>query len=161
MVRKMILVICTLAALAAVPLGASAATVYDGNISTTYITIFRDIVGKIDLKDDYVFFRSGQYEYSLIAGDLTFDGSTFNADEATQYVIVTNSSYNSSYEYSTGAIRSWSLTPGTALIYSSLGHYPTLVERGDQYELSTLFMLGVILCVLIIRPIFSFTLRER
>lgn len=55
-VTRILAVACALCCLAALPLAASAATVYDGNISTTYITIFRDIVSKLPLTSDYVFF---------------------------------------------------------------------------------------------------------
>ncbi len=161
MVRKMIILLLALCALAAVPLSASAAEVYDGTISTTYITIFRDIVGNVELGDDYVFYRSGQYEYTMIAGKLTYDGSTFAADEATSYVLSATNNYNSTYQYYVGSVSSWSLSPGSALVYSSLGSYPELIERGDQYALTTLFVLCIALCMSLIRPVFDFTMRRR
>lgn len=161
MVRKIIILLLALCALAAVPLSASAAEVYDGTISTTYITIFRDIVSNVELGDQYVFYRSGQYEYTMIAGDITYDGTTFAADEATSYVLTTSSNYNSTYEYSVGSVSSWTLSPGTALVYSSLGDYPSLIERGDYYALATLFLLCIALCMSLIRPMFNFTLRSR
>lgn len=161
MVRKIIVFLLALAALAAVPLSASAAEVYDGTMSTTYITIFRDIVGNIGLEEDYVFYRSGQYEYTMIAGELTYEGGTFAADEATSYILTTNTSYNSNYHYSVGSVSSWSLTPGNALVYSSLGTYPDLIERSDQYALATFFAVCVALCMSLIRPIFNFTQRRR
>ena len=161
MVRKVIVLLLALAALAAVPLSGQAATVYEGNISTTYITIFSDIVDKIGMNDEYVFYRSGQYEYTMIAGEITYDGSTFAADEASSYVINTNSSYNSYYEYSTGKVISWSLSPGSALVYSSLGDYPALVDKSETYSFATLVLLFVCLCMFLIRSIFGFTYRRR
>lgn len=161
MARKIIALLVALAALAAVPLSASAATVYEGNISTTYTTIFSDIIGKIGLGDDYVFYRSGQYEYTMIAGEITWDGSRFAADEATRYVLVTNSNYNSTYDYSSGTVSGWTLSPGSALVYSSLGDYPVLTERSDTYSLATLILLFACVCMYLIRSIFSFTYRRR
>lgn len=161
MVRKMIILLLALCALAAVPLSASAAEVYDGTISTTYITIFRDIVGKVKLDDDYVFYRSGQYEYTMIAGDITYENGTFSADEAASYVLTTNNSYNSTYQYSVGTVSFWTLSPGSGLVYSSLGDYPDLQEPGDKYSVTILFVLCVALCMSLIRPVFSFTLRSR
>lgn len=160
MVRKMIIVCLALAALAAEPLSASAASVYDGTISTTYITVFRDIASKLGPLDEYVFYRSGQYQYTMIAGEITWDGSTFAADEASSYVLDYSSTYNSSYSYDTGTVAGWTLTPGNALVYSSLGDYPDLIERGDKYEMATLFVLCVALCMSLIRPVFNFTLRR-
>lgn len=71
MVRKVICVaaVCVLLVSGATAT-ANAATAYDGSISSTMI----DIVNKIPLNfsDEYVFFRSGQYEYTLVSSpDLT------------------------------------------------------------------------------------------
>lgn len=126
-VTRILAVACALCCLAALPLAASAATVYDGNISTTYITIFRDIVSKLPLTSDYVFFRSGQYEYLLVAGDLDYNGSMFTGSDLTQYILVTNGNYNSNYEYGTTKIDNFNLAPADVLYIPTLATTPTFM----------------------------------
>lgn len=57
MVWKRIVVFClVLAVLSPLAISASAYSVYnEGNISTTYLAYFEDIISKIDVDDDYVF----------------------------------------------------------------------------------------------------------
>lgn len=150
---------CVLCCLAALPLAASAATVYEGNISTTYITIFRDIASKLPLTSDYVFFRSGQYEYTMVAGDLAYNGSVFSGEDLTQYLLVTNSSYNSNYEYGVISLDSFSLAPGGALVYSNLGSFPDLYDRSDYTLVGIFFAIALCFCCYLIRSIFDFNLR--
>ena len=156
---RILAVACVLCCLAALPLAASAATVYEGNISTTYITIFRDIASKLPLTSDYVFFRSGQYDYTLVAGDLTYNGSVFSGEDLTQYLLVTNSSYNSNYEYGVISLDSFSLAPGGALVYSNLGSFPDLYDRSDYTLVGIFFAVALCFCCYLIRSIFDFTLR--
>lgn len=153
--RKVIALVCALAALASLTPGASAATVYEGNISTTYLTYFQDIAGKLPIGDHYVFYRSGQYEYTMIAGDLTYDGSTFTADEAKSYILGTTSTYNAAYQYSTGTVTAWSLTPGTALIYSSLGDYPDLIDPTAKYDFAIMLLIMICICLYLVNGIFK------
>lgn len=160
-VRRLSALACALFCLAALPLAASAASIYDGNISTTYVTFFRDMASKLPMGTDYVFFRSGQYEYCMVAGDLTWDGSMFTGSDLTQYLLVYNSSYNSTYQFGTTALDTFSLATGGALVYSNLGNFPDLYERSDNIMGTLLFMMAVLTVMMIIRPIFSFTLRLR
>ena len=160
-VTRILAVACALCCLAALPLAASAATVYDGNISTTYITIFRDIVSKLPLTADYVFFRSGQYEYLMVVGDLDYNGSMFTGSDVTQYILVTNGNYNSTYEYGTAHLNSFSLAPSDALVYSNLGNYPDLYDRSDYTLVGIFFAIGLCFACYLISKIFDFTLRMR
>ncbi len=151
----------TLALVMAMPSRASAAEVYDGSISTTYITIFRDIATKIGPADDYVFFRSGQYEYQMYVGDLTYENDSFTGTGLKVYTISTaGSGYSNAYTYdwSTSDLE---LAPGTALIYSNLGEFPDLIERSDYLAYSQILLLFIGLCIVLLRPIFSFCLRPR
>ena len=160
-ITRILAVACALCCLAALPLAASAVTIYDGTISTTYITIFRDIAAKLPLTSDYVFFRSGQYEYILVAGDLEYSGSMFTGSDLTQYIVKTNSNYNNSYEFGTATLNSFSLAPGGALVYSNLGSFPDLYQRSDYALSSLIFANALLFCCFLIRPIFNFTLRMR
>ena len=48
----------------------------EGNMNTTYITYFKDILSGTDLNDNYVAFRSGQYEYTMVVGKLEHNNNT-------------------------------------------------------------------------------------
>lgn len=161
--RTMITLCCVLAVLLAVPATASAAeyTPYDGSISSTYTAIFEDVAAKLSLTDDYVFFRSGQYEYMLVAGDLTYDGSFSGSACDVWYISTNTGSYNTGYVFSKGSLADFSLSPGSALVYSNLGHFPDLVDRGEVYSFAILILLLVAIFLYLIRSIFSFTLRSR
>lgn len=130
-------------------------TVYDGNMSTTYITYFRDIVNNLSLKDDYVCFRSGQNEYILAVGDLEYqDGFIGSANEVEIYRIATEGNYNSTYTYSVTTADSLAVYTGDEILYSNLGNYPNLIERGSQYEILTAVLLSVALLSYVIKRIF-------
>ena len=131
-----------------------------GNISSTYTTIMEDILQSTKISDDYVYFRSGQYTYTLITGDLELNGTTFTGSEVDRYTISTGS-YNQTYTYSHSNDTNFRLNAQNYMVYSNLGFYPTLIERGAMYEYATIILLCIGgLCVLI-RPIFEFTYRLR
>lgn len=166
MVRK-VGAICLLIGclLFASPMQALAYSVYeDGNISSTYTTIFRDILEDTNIFEDYVFFRSGQYEYTMIVGDITLSGTSFSAADFTEYVIsYTSGSYGSTsnYSYTTSTGTNFSLSVSDNLVYSNLGHYPKLIERGVYYEFASLVTLCIIGMCMLMRPMFQFVCRLR
>ena len=165
MVRRAIRVlcaVCALAALLALPAAASAYTVYqDGNISSTYTTIFRDLMPKRKIQEDYLFFRSGAYEYVMLVGELEYENGVFFGDAVTEYRIVTNSGYNNNYEYSVREVANAALAPGTSLVYSNLGQYPELQEQRDYLLFAQIFMMFVYLCLILLAPVMRFPLRNR
>ena len=166
MVRKSKIIcgfVLALALLLAVPVSASAYQVYtEGNISSTYTGYFRDIIASTSPFDDYVYWRSGQYEYSMVVGQLDFTGGRFYSSETcTLYKFTTTSGFNSSFTYSTADINDFNLQVGSALVYSNLGNFPNLTDRGDFYALASLLLLLVALCLYLIRSIFGFSLRHR
>lgn len=158
---RILAVACALCCLAALPLAASAATIFDGNISTTYITIFRDIAAKLPFDTDYVFFRSGQYEYILVAGDLEFTGSMFRGSNLTQYILQTDGNYNNTYRFGTVTLDSFNLAPSNNLVYSNLGSYPDLYQREDYALLGVIVANALLFCCMMIRPTFDFVMRMR
>ena len=163
MVRcKMIGVVVALLLAMAMPTAAMAAdaTPYDGSISTTYITIFRDLATKVSIFDDYVFFRSGQNEYVMYVGDISYENGKFAGKGLTVYTITNETNYNSVYNYSIST-RDLDLSAGSALIYSNLGQYPDLIERNDYYAFATLTLLFIALCCYLLRSVFGFSLRSR
>lgn len=141
---------------------AEAATynVYDGNPSSTYIQYFKDSIANIPLGDHYVAFRSGQYTYSLVFGDITLNGSIFSSeDSCTVFSYETNSSYNSYYSYSQDTIDSFYLNAEDKILYSDLGYYPQLEERGSKYEILTTVLVIAILAGYVVRSIFCYRPR--
>lgn len=163
MVRRALTLVCALAVLLTVSATASAAEYvpFDGTISSSYVTIMEDVVAKLSLTDDYVFFRSGQNDYMLVSGDLEYNGSFTGADCDAWYINVNSDYYNSGYSFSHGPVRDFLLSPGSALVYSNLGHYPDLTDRGAFYGFCTLVLVLVAIFLYLIRSIFGFTLRSR
>lgn len=139
--------------------------VYQGTINTTYLTIFRDIVSSLGINDDYVFFRSSDTSYSLLSGDLEYSSGLFTLADTGQLYTVTSVSgsynYNSYYSYDVVEVSSYEVVVDDYLVYSNLGDFPTLVERGAGYEFATLFILFVALLCVVLRSVFSFCLRRR
>lgn len=159
---RLLVVCCTLAAMLAMPASASAYAVYDeGNISSTYITIFRDLMPKRKIQDDYIFFRSGQYEYVMLVGELEYQDGVFWGDAATEYRILTNNGYNTDYDYTVRDVSDVSLVPGTSLIYSNLGQYPELQDQQDYLLFAQVFILFLYLCLILLAPVMRFPLRNR
>lgn len=165
MVRK-IMAMCfvMVALLVASPIQALADdSVYtEGNISSTYTSIMEDVLQNTKISEDYVYFRSGQYSYTLITGDLDLNGSTFTGSDVDRYTITTSTTgYNQTYNYSHSTDTNFRLNAQDYLVYSNLGYYPTLIERGAVYEYATIILLCIIgLCVLM-RPLYQFTYRLR
>lgn len=158
MVRKITVYFVALLILLTATCGAvSAATYepYEGNISTSYLTYFEDILPKIKLTDHYVFFRSGQYDYSMIVGDIEYVNGVFSADNScTVYSMSTNNSYNSYFSYNVSSIDSLTLRPSNILVYSDLGDFPELEGRGNKYEIIQTILLCVLMLAFVIRSIF-------
>lgn len=135
---------------------ATAYTPYDGSISSTYITYFKDIVSGIGFNDNYVAFRSGQYEYVLIIGQFNYADGVYTLEgSGTAYAISNDGSYNSYQTYSVSDVTDVTLTPGDKIIYSDLGQYPQLIDRGSKYEmLNTVLLVSFMLMFFVLR-IFS------
>ncbi len=135
---------------------AHAYTIYDGSISTTYLTYFRDILLKYDVSSDYVLFRSNQYTYTLVVGDLEYSAGTITSiGEVSVCNIYQDGNYNSTYNINTGTETSFTLEVGTKFIYSNLHCYPTLTERGDNIAFTTLFVICVMCLCFFIRGLFE------
>lgn len=123
----------------------------DGSISNTYVTYFKDIVSGIGFQENYVAFRSGQYEYTMVVGRLDRDGDSITLTDQGkiyQFRNTTTSGYSSYYKYYVNDISNFSLDLTDDILYTDLGDYPELIERGDKYEmLSVLLCLTALLCV--------------
>ena len=161
MVRKVSLLLCTFALIFGLSVSAQGAThdaYQDGSLSTTYVTYFKDILSGVPFGDNYVAFRSGQYSYTMVTGDLSYEDSSKSfvlSGEGRIFNFTTSSGYNASYNYDTDTISNFSLNAGDAVIYSDLGHYPELIERGAKYEMLSAVLLVFALLCLVVGRIFS------
>lgn len=119
----------------------SSSVVYDeGTISTTYLEIARGLVKYVPFGQDYVFARTGQYEYLFAVGDFSegFSGSA-------EVWKITVGSYSSNYTFNYYTDSSFSLSVGSGLIYSSVSPYPSL--EGSDYSYAILFVSSFALCL--------------
>lgn len=129
-----------------------AADVYNGSISSTNIQIARDLMSKVDFGEDYVFYRSGQYSYQFVVGkDIEYSNGKFSSiNEVELYDYVTSSGYNADYTWTLSTSNNFTLNTNNQIVYSNLGEFPTLEERGSTYEiLQTLLIVIIALCVFI------------
>lgn len=163
MVRKIVFIIAVMCVCLSVTSNALAYTSYDeGNMSTTYVQYFEDIVDGLSINHNYVAFRSGQYQYVLHASDsLRHDSGTFISDKGTTYTFDVSSGYNSKYNYEVNTEQNFSLDTNGQLVYSSIGEYPRLDERGDSYAFGTFFIVCVAGICMLVRPIYKYILRVR
>lgn len=152
----------------AMPLQAQASTYSpynDGNIGTTQLQYFRDIVSGLSINDSYVACRTGRYEYQLFAGDIKYSNNKFvgasSGSIITVYTIDTDTNSFGSYSYTVTTDNNFSLNANNYLVYSNLGNYPSLEERSVIYDFSSLVILAVIALCALLRPLFSFIYRLR
>ncbi len=114
-------------------------TAYPGTISTTVWQYFRDLAASLPLGAHYVFYRADRYRYNLVySEDLTLSGSRFSASEVQ---IIQYDTYNSDNSLSRYSETSFSVSSGTAMVYSDLGDYPRLYEGVTHREISALLLL--------------------
>lgn len=165
MVRKIIqIIICVVVCCACLSSTTYAIdyTVYDGSFSNSYVTYFRDILSNVSILDNYVCFRSGQYQYVMIVGDIQYQDNHFLIpDVATVYTFDTSSVFNSNTTYSVSEIKaSRVFNNNNFIVYSNMGDYPQLESRGDRFEtLQTLIIVIACLCV-VLRSIFYYRKRR-
>jgi hypothetical protein len=103
-------------------------------VGTSNISIFGPIASKLPYGVHYVYWREGQYEYCLAySADLVLTGSRFRAASATVVTYTTSTgSYQSQATFTTASDTNFSLDAGNYLVWSDLGDYPTLYERGGE-----------------------------
>lgn len=133
-------------------------TYENGSLPSTYVTYFKDILSGVSLNDNYVAFRSGQYQYTMITGNISYNEQSkmFLLDGVgKEYVFVTDgSSFNSNYTYDYKEIDSFSLVNDSSIIYSDLGSFPQLIDRGSKYEILTTITLCIMCLYFVIRLFF-------
>lgn len=164
MVKKVISVVLAVCLLTATAVQATAYTVYDGSISSTYLDLAKRVLPDLKASEDYVFCRDSQYTYSLFVGDFTVENGVFRASgDVYGYEFVSPST---AYGSNSPELRMFSdsnvvINTNNKVVYSNLFGYPKLTEGGEQFEFITAFMLCVALCIFIMHCLFVFVLRLR
>lgn len=122
----------------------SAYDVYYGSISSTYLEYMRGYLSKLAPDEHYVGARVGQYDYLFAYGaDLQYNGSFSGACTVIRWNTYNNGSFTSGYD------GSFSLNPGSYLVYSDLSEkYPSLATVSD-FTLRQILILFTIFCLCI------------
>lgn len=131
----------------------SSSVVYDqGTISTTYVEIARGLVKYVPFGKDYVFARTGQYEYIFAVGD--FEQGFSGSAEIWKIVV---GGYNTNYSFTHSTDSSFSLSVGNGMIYSSVAPYPSL--EGVNFSYALVFISAFVLCMFGVWSIIRFVPR--
>lgn len=112
-------------------------------VGTSNINIFGPVAAKLPYGVHYVYWRDSQYVYKLAySDDLKLQNGRFSADKVTVVSYTTSSTYQSQATFVTSTESSFSLDPDNYLVWSDLGDYPTLYERGgvDYAQLSCVIL---------------------
>lgn len=116
----------------------------DYGVGTSYVEIFAGSAVKLPWGVNYVYWRDSQYVYRMVYGyDLSYSGGTFRGSDL-EYIEydVRGSGWNDNVpQFTSGTDSSFSLSPGTALVWSNLGPYPTLTDGGGMYAQLAAFCL--------------------
>lgn len=115
------------------PTRATAGQPYNGTVGSTYIDIARCCLFNLGWFDDYVFWRSGEYQYTFAYGNIDYSSGTFTSTSCTQLTISVPTTYTGSVTVSdsTGSLN---LQTGGRLVYSNLGNLPHLDSRKYLYD---------------------------
>lgn len=127
-----------------IPVGAVGEVSNEYGVGTNYNAYFAGLVSGFDSGYHYVFYRSGQYEYTCVySEDLALAGGTFTAESAKVAVLDNSGSYSSPPTWNVYEETDIRISAADSLVYSDLGDYPDLIERREvQYAELTV----VILC---------------
>lgn len=131
---------------------------YYGTISTTYVEYFRGYLSKLESGEHYVAARTGQYEYIFAYGaDLSYDGSFAGSDV---YVVTINTQNSGSF--SGGIQTTFSLNPGSYMVYSDLSaEYPALATSSDFSLRQIVYVIGIVIAFFTIDGFFRFKTKSR
>ena len=119
------------------PIGAMGAEISDEyGVSTSNTAIFAGVVEKLPFGTHYVYWRESQYVYALAHSEtMAFDGASFSGEDVTVVRYDSSGGYQSPPTIYFDEEGSFELYPAEYLVYSDLGDYPDLIERGGvTYE---------------------------
>lgn len=134
--------------------------IYGGNVPESVVYQFQRILAGVSPMDDYLVFCSSENEYIMLVGDIEKNGNIFTGDSGKEYKIVYSSDSGFS-SYNVSDVTIGSVNVSDYLVYSNLGDFPMLEERGDLYEMFALITLLIGFLCMLLRSIFQFNLRSR
>ena len=129
--RKIITFTISLILLSFMVFSVSADTVYVGSINSSALSYLGDVVYDNPL-ENYVIFRTGEYETKLVYGDLVYENNTISAKGVVNVVVYNQRGGNDgSYSYyptiNYNTADSFTLTlNNSSLIYSNLGDFASV-----------------------------------
>lgn len=104
----------------------------DYGVGTSNTAIFGPVASKLPYGTNYVYWRNSQYQYCFAySADLQLSGTTFSAPDAVVVTYTTSTGYNSQATFTTASESNFILNAGNYLVWSDLGDYPILYERGE------------------------------
>lgn len=110
-------------------------------VGTSYTEIFAGLARKLPYGVNYVYWREGRYTYVFAYGrDLELVGNTFRAARVDTVTYDTNSGYDRQASYVHSSQSNFSLSANDFLVWSNLGHYPTLEDGRDTVAQTMLFV---------------------
>lgn len=113
----------------------------DYGVGTSNTAIFAGLARKLPYGVNYVYWREGRNTYVFAYGrDLELSGTTFRASRVDTVTYDTNSGYDRQASYVHGSESNFSLSAHDYLVWSNLGHYPTLEDGRDTVAQTTLFV---------------------
>lgn len=114
----------------------------DYGVGTSNTAIFAGLARKLPYGVNYVYWRDGRNSYVFAYGrDLELVGTTFRANRVDTVTYNTNSGTDRQASYVHGSQSNFSLPAHDYLVWSNLGHYPTLEDGRDTLAETTLFVL--------------------
>lgn len=121
---------------------ALSAAVSGYNLGTTNLAIFEGVVEKVPFGHHYVYWRDSEYRYCLAVGPLNVSGTTFSSSEPVKVYTYERhySSGDSYYTWSVSTDNVFSLSCGNRLVYSDIGHYPSIAGKEvSRYDAVTAY----------------------
>ena len=113
----------------------------DYGVGTSNTAIFAGLARKLPYGVNYVYWREGHYTYVFAYGrNLELVGSTFRSPSVDIVTYNTNTGYDRQASYVHSSESNFSLSANDYLVWSNLGHYPTLEDGRDTGAQTTLFV---------------------
>ena len=114
----------------------------DYGVGTSNTAIFAGLARKLPYGVNYVYWREGKSTYVFAYGrDLELVGTTFRSTSVDTVTYNTNTGYDRQASYVHGSESNFSLSANDYLVWSNLGHYPTLEDGRDTVAQTTLFVI--------------------
>ena len=113
----------------------------DYGVGTSNTAIFAGLARKLSYGVNYVYWREGKSTYVFAYGrDLELVGTTFRANSVDIVTYNSNPGYDRQASFVHSSQSNFSLPANDYLVWSNLGHYPTLEDGRDTIAQTMLFV---------------------